>query len=128
MDIKDLTLRQINELKCLFGKNEVIAQCSEIDREVVGTYAIIRTYSAGVWFGKVLIKKENEIILGEARRLYYWKTLNKGISLSEVSLHGLHEDSKICEALEKVWLQPIEIIPCSNTAKENIKGQKNYVA
>ena len=128
MDIKDLTLRQVDELKCLFGKNEVIAQCDDINSQLVGTYAIIRTYSAGVWFGKVLIKKENEIILGEARRIYYWQTLNKGISLSEVSLHGLHTDSKVCEALDKVWLQPVEIIPCSDIAKENIKGQKNYVA
>lgn len=128
MDIKDLTLRQVDELKCLFGKNEVIIQCNGIDNEVIGVYAIIRTYSAGVWFGKVLVKEQNEIILGEARRLYYWVTANKGISLSEVSIHGLSTNSKVCEALDKVWLQPVEIIPCTDTAKENIKGQKNYVA
>lgn len=125
MDIKDLTLRQVDELKCLFENKENV---NSINAQLVGTYVIIRTYSAGVWFGKVLIKEENEIILGEARRIYYWQTPNKGISLSEVALYGLHTDSKVCESLEKVWLQPVEIIPCSNLSKESIKGQKNYVA
>jgi hypothetical protein len=125
MDIKDLTLRQIDELRYLFngGAKPEITEC-----EPIGTYSIIRTYTAGVWFGKVLSKKDNEIILGEARRLYYWKTSNKGISLSEVAIHGLHSDSKVCEAVAKIWLQPIEIIPCTDDAIKNIQGQKNYVA
>jgi hypothetical protein len=122
INIKDLTLEQITELKCLF-ENMTIKGCNEM----VGTYSIIRTYSAGVWFGKVLQKEGNEIILGEARRLYYWKTANKGISLSEVSIAGLDNSSKVCEAVEKVWLQPIEIIPCTDVAIENIKSQKSYV-
>jgi hypothetical protein len=94
---------------------------------MVGTYSIIRTHSAGVWFGKVLQKEGNEIILGEARRLYYWKTANRGISLSEVAIAGLDSSSKVCAAVEKVWLQPIEIIPCTDVAIENIKSQKSFV-
>jgi hypothetical protein len=122
INIKDLTLEQIAELKCLF-ENITSKGCNEM----VGTYSIIRTYSAGVWFGKVLQKEGGEIILGEARRLYYWKTANKGISLSEVANAGLDNSSKVCEAVEKVWLQPIEIIPCTDVAIENIKSQKSYV-
>ena len=125
MDINDLTIGQAKELACLFGQAQTV---STQECEMVGMYAIIRTYSAGVWFGKVLKKSGAEIILGEARRLYYWKTTDKGISLSEVSLTGVHENSKVCAAVEKVWLQPIEIIPCTNEATINLKGQKNYVA
>ena len=124
MNINDLTIGQAKELACLFGQAQTVTQ----ECEMVGVYAIIRTYSAGVWFGKVLKKSGAEIILGEARRLYYWKTANSGISLSEVSIHGLHKDSKVCEEVEKIWLQPIEIIPTTKAAEENIKGQKNYVA
>ena len=124
MNINDLTIGQAKELACLFGQ----AQTATQECEMVGVYAIIRTYSAGVWFGKVLKKSGAEIILGEARRLYYWTTANKGISLSEVSIHGLSTDSKVCEAVDRIWLQPIEIIPTTQKAEENIKGQKNYVA
>ena len=127
MNINDLTIGQAKELACLFGNKDDVSIDDNIDCEVLGTYAVIRTYSAGVWFGKVLKKSGNEIILGEARRLYYWKT-NGGISLSEVSLTGLHSTSKVCEAVDKIWLQPIEIIPCTQVAIDSIRGQKNYVA
>ena len=121
-------LKKAKELMCILdvlnGKEE--AQRGEC--ELVGTYSIIRTYSAGVWFGKVLRKKENEIILGEARRLYYWQVDGGGISLSEISIHGLTDNSKVCEAVEKIWLQPIEIIPCTEKAIKSIQSKKNYVA
>lgn len=126
MDINNLTIGQAKELACLFGNSGGAGQNNEC--EMVGTYSIIRTYSAGVWFGKVLKKSGNEIILSEARRLYYWQTANKGISLSEVSIHGLTDNSKVCEAVEKIWLQPIEIIPCTAVAIKNIQEKKNYVA
>ena len=126
MNIEDLTIKQAKELACLFGTAQNVT--NQVQCEMVGVYAIIRTYSAGVWFGKVLKKESNEIILGEARRLYYWKTLNRGISLSEVSIYGLHSDSKVCEAVNKVWLSPVEIIPCTEISIKNIKEQKNYVA
>jgi len=97
----------------------------KINKRVLNKYCIIRTYSAGVWFGKVLVKDGNEIILGKARMLYYWKT-NGGISLSEVSLTGLHEDSRVMSTVEEIWLKPIEIIPCTNKAISSIQDKKDY--
>ena len=121
-------LKKAKELMCILdalnGKEAV--QSGEC--ELVGTYSIIRTYSAGVWFGKVLRKESDEIILGEARRLYYWQVEGGGISLSEISLYGLTNNSKVCEAVEKIWLQPIEIIPCTEKAIKSIQSKKNYVA
>lgn len=38
----------------------------------IGEYVIIRTYSAGVWFGKLEQKSGNEVILTDARRMYQW--------------------------------------------------------
>ena len=120
-------LKKAKELMCVLdvlnGKETQSAEC-----ELIGTYSIIRTYSAGVWFGKVLSRKGNEIILGEARRLYYWQVDGGGISLSEISIHGLTDNSRVCEAVEKIWLQPIEIIPCTEKAIKSIQSKKNYVA
>lgn len=93
----------------------------------VGQAVIIRTYSAGVHFGRLLEKQGNEVILGEARRLFYWKT-NGGLSLSEVSLTGLHDDSKVCAPVSSIWLEAIEIIPCTPEASASILGKKNYVS
>lgn len=127
MKIDELTIGEAKELACLFGGSTSNKEVkNSIDCDVIDTFSIIRTYSAGVWFGKVLKKSSNEIILGNARRLYYWQT-NGGISLSEVSLTGLSNNSKVCAEVEKIWLQPIEIIPCTKEAIESIQSKKDYV-
>ena len=60
-----------------------------------GQYVIIRTYSAGVWMGKVEDKSDTEVILSDARRMYFWKCLDDGMTLSHIALHGIHTESKI---------------------------------
>ena len=55
MNINELTIGQAKELACLFGQAQTVTQ----ECEMVGIYAIIRPFSAGVWFGKV-IKKSGE--------------------------------------------------------------------
>lgn len=90
---------------------------------VIGNKCIIRTYSAGVWFGKVSKKDGNEIYLKNARRINYFK-VKSGISLSSVANNGLHEDSKVAEPVDIIWLQPIEIIPCTQVAIDSIEKIK----
>ena len=86
-------------------------------------YVIIRTYNAGVWFGKVEEKSPTEVILSDARRMYKWKCLDDGITLSHIALHGIHKDSKIQAALPTILLQWIEIIPVSTNAKLTFDAQ-----
>lgn len=89
---------------------------------MVGKKVIIRTYSAGVWFGELEQKHKNEVILKNARRMYrFW--CKKSISLSAVAKWGvIHEKSKIVTAVDSVWLEAIEIIPCSDEAIESIES------
>ena len=92
-----------------------------IDEEIIGKKCIIRTYSAGVWFGEVYKKEKNEILLKSARRLWKWWA-KKSISLSSIALYGVNYDnSKICEENYIIWLQPIEIIPCTQEAIQNLE-------
>ena len=46
MNIEDLTIKQAKELACLFGTAQNVT--NQVQCEMVGVYAIIRTYSAGV--------------------------------------------------------------------------------
>ena len=94
---------------------------SRLDKFAIGQEVIIRTYSAGVWFGRLKEKEGDEVILTEARRMWRWWA-KKSISLSGVALHGIkQEDSRIAGAVDSVWLQAIEIIPISGTAAESIR-------
>jgi len=95
----------------------------QIENYAKEEYAIIRTNSAGVWMGKVEEKNSTEVILSDARRMYYWKCLDDGITLSHVALHGIHKESKIQAALPSVLLQWVEIIPISPEAKLTFDAQ-----
>lgn len=96
--------------------------------EMIGQYVIIRTYSAGVWFGLLDQKEKNEVILKNARRMWYWKA-KESISLSAVAIYGINqEDSKIVKAVNLVWLEAIEIIPTTDVAHASIMGAKSVNA
>ena len=115
-----ITLKEIAELAQLLGAKNTAVE-SGLNRFVIGQEVIIRTYSAGVWFGRLKEKSGNEVILTEARRMWRWWA-KKSISLSGVALYGIkQEDSRIAGAIDTVWLQAIEIIPISGTAAESIR-------
>ena len=117
MDIKDLTLRQVEELKAMFGSG-----CNEGLADMVGQKVIIRTYSAGVWFGEIEKKAGDEVIVKNARRLWQWKT-KQSISLSAVAVYGVDDsECRFAPAVERIWLQAIELIPCTKDAIKSIEG------
>lgn len=95
---------------------------------VVGQKSIVRTYSAGVWFGEVEQKDGNEVIVKNARRLWRWHAA-KSISLSGVAVHGINQKkSTIAPAVPQVWLEAIEIIPASAEAIASIEGAEDAEA
>lgn len=123
--IDDLTIGEAKKLAALFGGN-AIQQPTEGLSTMIRQKVIIRTYAAGVHYGELSEKAGKEVILKDARRLWYWKTANGGISLSEVANEGLHKDSKVCAVVDNIWLEAIEIIPCTETAIKNIEGANVY--
>lgn len=126
MNIDDLTigqLKEINSLLCLGENKKPKGLSCMISKKV-----IIRTYSAGVWFGFLEQKDGNEVILRNARRMLSWWA-KEGISLSAVSIHGIkHDESKIAEAVDAVWLEAIEILPCTESAINSIDSAPNAKA
>lgn len=87
--------------------------------------SIIRTYSAGVFFGEVT-KQENTpagviVTIQNCRRLWYW---NGAASLSELSQSGVKRiGSKFSVTVpEMVVAGAIEIIPCTDAAVESINA------
>ena len=126
LNINDLTLGEIKEINRLFNSETTKSNESGIN-SFVGNKAIIRTHVAGVFYGRLVEKCGKEVIVENARRLYYWKTVDGGISLSEVALTGLHADSKVCAPAD-IWLEAIEIIPCSEISIKSIEGKNEYKA
>ena len=120
MNIDEITIGEAKQLANMFGGQPQRVK-DGLDCQI-GEYVIVRTYSAGAWFGKLEQKAGSEVILSEARRLWrFW--CKKSISLSGVALYGLdYSKSKVCPPISKQWLEAIEIISMSNEAIENLKG------
>ena len=113
----EVTLKELAEL---LGMKNTAAE-SGFNSFAIGQEVIIRTYSSGVWFGRLKEKSGNEVILTEARRMWRW-WCKESISLSGVALYGINQEkSRIAGAIDSVWLQAIEIIPVSGEAADSIR-------
>jgi len=116
---------KLKELTEMFGSPSPSQQTLN---SMIGKKVIIRTYSAGVHYGELSEKVGNEVILKNARRMYQWWA-KKSISLSGVALYGVkHEKSKICPPVDSIWLEAIEIIPCTDEAIESLNGAPHVEA
>jgi len=127
MNIDSMTFGELKQIAALFGNQQSSQQQSTLT-SMIGKKCIVRTYSAGVFFGEIAEKSGSEVIVKNARRLWQWKAA-ESISLSAVAIHGIVESkSKVAEAVDSVWLDAIELIPCSEKAIKSIEGAINVKA
>lgn len=84
-----------------------------INEYYIGKMVIVRTESAGVFFGEIIAKEGCEVIVKDARRMHSWKAA-KSIALSGCALYGIdHSQSAICAPVSAIWLEAIELIECT---------------
>ena len=83
-------------------------------------YVIVRTYSAGVFAGYLRSREGTEVVLREARRLWYW---DGAASLSQLAVEGVSKP-KTCKfptPVQKITLtEAIEILEVSPEAQASI--------
>ena len=116
---------QIKILQLTNNDNATATKSQNADAPFIGQKSIIRTYSAGVWFGTVVREHGEKIELTSARRMWRWHA-KEGISLSACALYGVSEDgSRIEPPVSSVWLLPIEIIECTDNAIKSLENIKN---
>ena len=87
-----------------------------------GKYVIVRTYSAGVFAGYLKSRKGQEVVMNDARRIWYWSGAN---SLSQLAEDGTNDpqNCKFPVAVKEVILtQAIEILSVSQKAQKSIES------
>lgn len=83
-------------------------------------YVIVRTYSAGVFAGYIESRKGQEVIMSDARRLWYW---DGAASLSQLAVDGVSRPQNCkfpCTVSHVELLNAIEILDVSEKAKASI--------
>ena len=85
-------------------------------------YKIVRTYSAGVFAGGIVSRKGQEVVMSNARRLWYW---DGAASLSELAQRGTSKPANCkfpCPVDRVELLQAIEILDVTDAARKSIEG------
>ena len=88
----------------------------------IGKKCIVRTYSAGVFFGELTELEGKVGVVKNARRIWYW---SGAASLSQLAVDGTQdpENCKFPAPVDAVLLtEIIEIIPATEKAIASIEG------
>jgi hypothetical protein len=87
---------------------------------------MVRTYSAGVFYGGLKSRNGKEVELTNARRVWKW---SGAASLSQLAQTGTSKpnDCKFPQAVSEVILtEAIELIPMTEEAYKNLNGVKTW--
>jgi len=83
---------------------------------------MVRTHSAGVFYGELKRREGKEVILTNARRVWYW---SGAASLSQLAQSGTTKpmECKFPEPVDEViLLEAIELIPVTGIALETLNA------
>src|SRR5580693_6978549 len=105
-----IDVNKLEELKTFL--NEQIEKLNSLKSNIEpkNKYVIVRTYSAGVFAGELISRKGSEVVLHNARRLWYW---SGAASLSQLSMEGVKNPDECkfpCEVDRVELLEAIEIL------------------
>jgi hypothetical protein len=120
--LEDMKLGDL--LKLASALNGSKTECKKED----GRYVIARTYSAGVFAGEIQSRNGKEVVLINARRLWKW---SGAASLSQLAMEGVKNPDDCmfpCEVDKVELLEVIEILDCTEKAKNSIKTVKVWAA
>lgn len=93
---------------------------------MIGKTVIVRTCTAGVHFGELAHRDGKEVLLKDARRIWYWEG---AFTLSAVAQDGVSSKSKLSVSVPEILLtEAIEVIPCSEAAIAKLRALKAHAA
>lgn len=112
----------MNETISINGREYIKKQPAEAYEGL--EYKIVRTQSAGVFAGYLKMRHEREVIMLQARRIFYW---DGAASLSQLANDGTSKPDtcKFPEEVSKVeLLEVIEILDVTEKARKSIEAVK----
>ena len=84
-------------------------------------YYIVRCYGAGVFFGQIKDRKEKEVTLLNARKIWYWSGAAAVEQLAMTGPKAPSECKITVKVPEMIVMEPQQIIPCTQEAVDVIE-------
>jgi len=103
---------------------EYVRKDSISEQKQYDDYVLIRSKSAGVFFGHLSLAKNGglTVMLKDCRRIWYW---DGAASLSQMAVDGVSKPQNCkfpCAVPEITINEVIEIIPCTEKAVRSLRG------
>lgn len=93
---------------------------------MIGKYCVVRGRDSGVFAGTVKEIQGQQVLMGNARRIWYW---DGAASISQLAKDGTAapENCKFTVRLDSMLiLDVVEVIPCTQKAMESIEAVKEW--
>ena len=93
-----------------------------VKKDLDSNYVIVRSSSSGVHAGYLVRSDGSQVVLKNARRIWYWEG---AASLSQLAMEGttMPETCKFPCEVDSIMINDVsEIINCTGAAKKSIKG------
>lgn len=103
-------------------KNKKEKEKEKMMEKFLNKKVIVRGINSGVFFGTFIEKEENEVLLKNCRRIWYW---DGAASISQLAVDGTNKPNtcKFTIPVESILITDvIEIIPCTKKAIASIEG------
>ena len=118
----------MKELKML---EKIIDLCRSLDEPTecyhhgaIGKYCIVRTYSAGVYVGKVSeVDKHRNVKLTGSRMIYSW---SGALSTLDIARNGVDDSSKLTNKVDEIYLEYIALIPIDEKIRKQLMDMEAY--
>ena len=89
-------------------------------------YYIVRGDRSGVFFGKIAERNGSEVRMQKVRKLWYW---DGACAVEQIARDGVScpHNCKFTVTVEEMAItDALQIIPCTENAKESISGVKEW--
>lgn len=99
-----------------------------INKRMIGKKVIVRSDLAGVFFGTLVEKEMDTVVLENARKLYYW---DGACAVEQIALEGVKkpENCQFTVFVKEICIEGVcQTIPCTDESSKCIEGIKSWKA
>lgn len=95
---------------------------------MIGKFVIVRSRNEGINAGTVVVADSSGVELRDARRIWYHKPKDKGLSWYEgVAVSGLSDDSKVSGTVpSKIIIEDYSMTECTMNAAASIREHTSH--
>ncbi len=93
-------------------------------------YYIVRADRAGVFFGQIESKeaetccKAGQVKMNNLRKIHYWDGAS---AIEQIATDGVNQNSRLTITVPTMTIAaPIQVIPCTEKAIDNLLNQKEW--